>query len=69
MVIDSGAEETRVTPVYDGTALLTAARRTRCAGNYLTRQYCHILEKNMGVELVPANKIASKVGMLGLHQS
>ena len=55
--------------MYDGTALLTAARRTRCAGNYLTRQYCHILEKNMGVELVPANKIASKVGMLGLHQS
>jgi actin-related protein len=66
LVIDSGADETRVTPVYDGTALLTAARRTRCAGNYLTRQYRHILEKNMGVELVPANKIASKVRELSV---
>ncbi|EDQ86871.1 uncharacterized protein MONBRDRAFT_33661 [Monosiga brevicollis MX1] len=60
LVVDSGAQFTSVTPVYDGVALLEAARRTRCAGNFVTRQLKHVLEEDLNLDLVPSCKIASK---------
>lgn len=60
LVVESGASCTSASPVYDGILVTQAVRRSDIAGNTITENFRHLLEKTMGVDIVPANFVASK---------
>uniref|UniRef100_A0A8R1HY78 Actin n=1 Tax=Caenorhabditis japonica TaxID=281687 RepID=A0A8R1HY78_CAEJA len=59
LMVDSGATQTSVVPVYDGYAVTHAVVKCAIGGDVITEQLAHMLE-HQKIDLVPTYKIGTK---------
>eukprot|EP01137_Pigoraptor_chileana_P021065 Opistho-2@84306 len=60
LVVDSGASQTSVVPVYDGFMLHKGIRRSELGGDFLASQHRLVLENELGIPVVPGYQIQSR---------
>jgi actin-related protein len=60
LIVDIGASSARITPVFDGYALLNGFVHQQIAGDYLSAQCDALFEKEQGFSITPHYLVKSK---------
>ncbi|KAJ3385169.1 Actin-like protein 6B [Lobulomyces angularis] len=60
LVIDSGGENTSVTPVYDGYVLRKGVQKQNLAGEFVSNQAALYLKQELGFDIIPQYQISKK---------
>ncbi|OZJ06401.1 hypothetical protein BZG36_00662 [Bifiguratus adelaidae] len=63
LVLDTGSSVTSVVPVYDGYVLKKGIAKESLAGDFISEQLKEQLKQELGIDIVPQYKVASKTAV------